>query len=340
MYKSLIKSLTTMLIPNYIVPIARILFGLLFVFSGITKVTNIASFQDAIVNFAIIPDHYVTFLSYFICIAEIIIGFCITTNLLLIAMLRSITYILVLFTSVIVIQLVQGDEISCGCFGALSTDKIDMLTVVRNVILIIWSSILFTYYLKVKADLTSKLNFKERFQTFLITSCFIFFLVSNSALAIRNIELKNRVNRLINNEILSEGEIVKPFEVIGLDGTKLKIDFKDSNKLILFIMKYGCEVCKNNIDTWNKIYERFNSKESRILGISVNDMMYTKKMIDSYKINFKVTFNSTSDFKENFKVILTPITILIGNDGMVENIWKGTISEELIPFLDKKLNNN
>ena len=93
-----------MLIPNYIVPIARILFGLLFVFSGITKVTNIASFQDAIVNFAIIPDHYVTFLSYFICIAEIIIGFCITTNLLLIAMLRSITYISLFFTSVIVIQ--------------------------------------------------------------------------------------------------------------------------------------------------------------------------------------------------------------------------------------------
>ena len=105
-------------------------------------------------------------------------------------------------------------------------------------------------------------------------------------------------------------------------------------------MKYGCEVCKNNIDTWNKIYERFNSKESRILGISVNDMMYTKKMIDSYKINFEGRFNSTSDFKENFKVILTPITILMGMVGMVENIWKGTISEELIPFLDKKLNNS
>ncbi len=340
MYKHYVNSFTTMLIPKYIFPVARILFGLIFIFSGITTVTNLASFRDAIVNFAIIPDQYVTFLSYFISISEIIIGFCITSNLFLIVMLQSITYILVLFTSVIVIQLVQGDEVSCGCFGALSTDKIDLLTVVRNLLLIIWAIILFKYYLKLKSDLTSKLNFKERFQTFLIISCFIFFLVSNSALAIRNIELKNRVNRLLDNEILSEGEIVKPFEVYGLDGTKLKINFTDSDKLILFILKYGCDVCKNNIDIWNKIYKRFNNNESRILGISVNDMTYTKQMIDSYNINFKVAFNSNNDFKENFKVVLTPITILIGNDGMVENIWKGKISEELIPFLDKKLNNN
>lgn len=325
---------------KYLIPVLRILFGLLFIFSGVTKVTNVSAFQDAIMNFAIIPDYYVEFVSYIICLLEILIGFCITFNLLTTLMLQIMIYVLVLFTSVIVVQLVQGGDISCGCFGDLSSDKIDELTVGRNIVLILWAFLLLYNYLKRKVAPISKEKFKERIKTSLVISCFVFFLVSNFAFAIRNIELKNRVTRLLANEILSEGEIVEPFEVYEINGSIRTVDFKNYSKIVLFIMKYGCEVCKNNVDTWNEINRRLNNKRIRILGISVNDMMTTKKMINQYNVDFKVASNSSKAFKDNFKVVQTPITIIIGNDGMVENIWKGAISNELLSFLDKKLNNN
>jgi uncharacterized membrane protein YphA (DoxX/SURF4 family)/peroxiredoxin len=320
--------------------VLRILFGLLFIFSGVTKVSDVSAFQDAIMKFAVIPDYYVEFVSYVICLLEILIGFCITFNLFTTLMLQIMIYTLVLFTSVIVVQLVQGGDISCGCFGDLSSDKIDELTVVRNIVLILWAFLLLYHYLKRKVASISNEKFKEKVKISLIISLLIFFLVSNFALAIRNIELKNRVTRLLDNKILSEGETVKPFEVYGIDGSHETIDFKNYDKIVLFIMKYGCENCKNNVVTWNEINRLLNNKKIRILGISVNDIIITKKMIAEYNVNFDVAYNSSKVFKDNFKIVLTPITIIISNDGMVDNIWKGPISNELLPFLIKKLNLN
>jgi peroxiredoxin len=325
----------------YWVPILRILFGILFLFSAYTKLIDIPDFQKAIMKFAIIPDSYSSIASYVIPLLEFIIGIFIILNLYPMVTLRIALYLLTLFTSVILVKLFEGgNEISCGCFGALSSDKIDFITVLRNIILMIWVSIILYAYFQTKLVLTTEKKIKDRFISLLIIICFIFFIVSNSALAIRNIELKNRIYKLIEENVLTKGDKVGTFIAYKIDGAGESINYEKYSKSVIFIMKYGCENCKKNILIWNEIAKQFNSNEIRVIGVSVDERNITKKMIDEYKPKFEVAFNSTWEFNDNFKLFQTPVTVIIDRQGKILNIWKGLISMKLIPYLYQKLASN
>jgi peroxiredoxin len=325
----------------YLILSLRVLFGFLFIFSACTKLIDIPEFQKAIMKFAILPDVYSYFASYIIPLLELIIGLLIILNFNLIVSIQAAIYILTFFTSVIVVKLVEGgDEISCGCFGTLSSDKINFFSVFRNIILIVWAAIILYAYLKPRLVLPADKKMKDRFKSILIIVCFIFFIVSNSALAIRNIELKNRIYTLIDKNLLSKGDLVKSFTAFKVDGSSEYINYSNYNRTILFIMKYGCKTCIHNTGIWNEITKRFNVGRIRVLGVSVDGINTTSKMIEEYRPKFQLAFNTTWEFNEIFKLYQIPVTVIIDSEGRIENIWKGFINTNIIEFLNKKLVKN
>lgn len=66
--------------PQKFLILFRILFGLLFIFSGLMKITNLFEFQEAVKNFALIPDSYAKIVSYAVPIIEIVVGIFIAIN--------------------------------------------------------------------------------------------------------------------------------------------------------------------------------------------------------------------------------------------------------------------
>jgi len=141
--------------------ILRILFGSLLIFSAYTKFIDIPQFQKAILEFAIIPDMYSSMASYIIPLIELILGLLIIFNFYIILSLQGAIYLLTLFTSIIVVKLIEGgEEISCGCFGALSADKIDFYSVLRNIILLICA--LFILHFKIKEKAIRRLKHTSR----------------------------------------------------------------------------------------------------------------------------------------------------------------------------------
>ncbi|HSW53642.1 MAG TPA: MauE/DoxX family redox-associated membrane protein [Ignavibacteriaceae bacterium] len=318
--------------------ILRVLFGLLLTFSAYTKLVDIPEFQQAIMKFAIIPDSYTLIASYTIPIMELILGLLIIFNFYVILSLQVAIYLLTLFTSVIIVKLLEGgEEVSCGCFGTLSSDKIDIYTVLRNVILLSCALFIIYFKIKEKTNIQSVQSFKNKFITNLMTACVIFLISSNAALAIRNFELKSRLYMLIEDNTLNKGDMVNPFMVTKLDGTTDTINYCDFDKTIIFIIKYGCKTCIHNTIIWNEIFERFNCNNIIILGVSIDNELTTKKLIEEYKPKFPVVYNSTGAFNENFKLFQLPVTIVINPEGKIENIWKGIIHPSLIELLNKKL---
>ncbi len=325
------------IIPNYFTPLLRILFGLTFIFSGIAKIINVADFQYTIEKFALIPDLFAPTLSYLIPIIETVIGFFLIFNFYPLIIVQFSIYLILFFTSVIIVKVLEGGDLSCGCFGSLSTNKIDEWTIMRNVVFLIWGVILIYLILQSKSNLILAEKFKRNLKMFLINTLLFFLLVQNAAFAIRNIELKNRVYRLLEKDFFSRGEQVEPFIAYKIDGSFENVFYDLREKTILFIMKYGCITCKNNVPFWNDLNEEFNSNRIRVIGISVDKIDTTKKMIGEYKINFNVAYNTTEEFNRNFRIFMTPMTIIINSDGIVEEIWKGAIKQNSIALIKQNL---
>lgn len=339
MNKSDKKWLVLKLTPKHLILVLRILFGLLFIFSGVTKIISLTEFEHAIKKFALIPDLYAPILSYIIPIAELVIGIFLILKIYLLGAVQFSIYLIIFFTSVVIVKVLEGGDLACGCFGALSSDNIDEWTVIRNLGLILWGFLILCLILRYSYNSVKKEKLKQKLKSFVLTTLIIFLTVQNAAFAIRNVELKNRVYRLIEKDFLSRGEQVEPFMVYKIDGSYENIFYEQSDKTVLFIMKYGCVTCKNNVPFWNEINKQFNSDRIRVLGISVDPIDTTKHMIAEYQMNFNVVYNTTEEFNRNFRIFMTPLTVIVNSKGIIEELWKGAIKTKSIPLIEKTLKN-
>jgi len=240
---------------HIVISILRILFGIVFIFSALTKFVDVPAFESSIKKFALVPDYFAGAISYVVPLVEIIFGIFLILKIKLEIIVQLVIYLLIFFTSIITVVLVEGGSVSCGCFGSFSSDNIDFTTIIRNVFLICWASLILYYALKRKYHNSSKQLFIGKVKVFFLVNILLFLLVQNSAFAIRNIELKNRVYWLMDNDILSEGEKINSLNVFNLNGTEQNINFQESSYTILFIMQYGCHLCKENVIFWNHLVE-------------------------------------------------------------------------------------
>jgi len=316
---------------HIIISILRILFGILFIFSASTKLVDISSFESSIKKFAIIPDYFAGIASYVIPIAELILGFCIILKIKIELTVQLMIYLLLFFTSVLTVALVEGSDISCGCFGALSENALDFTTIIRNLILISWGLLIYYRTIQLKHSSEVNLKIKRYFKSFFIISILFFLMVQNSAFAIRNIELKKRVYWLINNDLLAEGEILKPLKVFDMKEIEKEIIFTNFDFTILFIMQYGCHLCKENAFYWNELTNKLsNNKHIQIYGVSIDAMDITNKIAIEYSPKFTLVFNSSEDFRNDLKLFRTPQTLIIGKKGSVLKIIKGKLNNILV----------
>jgi len=120
--------------------------GTIFIFSGITKAIDITKFAEALANFRLLNDNLINVIKYTLPIIEILLGIFIIFNFYSSLPSSIASLVLSFFTALIVAKLFEGEQISCGCFGALSSDRLDILSVVRNLILILIGIIVSAYY--------------------------------------------------------------------------------------------------------------------------------------------------------------------------------------------------
>ncbi|PIP78355.1 MAG: hypothetical protein COW85_04285 [Ignavibacteria bacterium CG22_combo_CG10-13_8_21_14_all_37_15] len=321
----------------------QIILGIVFVFSGITKLIDINAFAEALVNFKLLNDNFITIVKYAIPIIEIILGIGIIFNFNSSFPSFISSLLLSFFTSLIIVKLFEGEEISCGCFGALSSDKLDLLSVFRNVALILIAVIVSTYYEKRKVKPLKKMsngkdilfeNDKYKYLKIIFAINIIFFLTFQTLIfALQNKGLKSRLALLINDhDILQKDEIVKPFGLNTVKNIKIDINY-DTNlnkNTLLFLLKPTCSPCKLNLPNWISLYNKIDSSQTRILPIAIAELENTVNYISNNSIPFPVFFTKTDDFLINYKAFLTPQTILIDKNAKVINVWKGILDNNAI----------
>jgi len=124
--------------------IVRLLFGGVFIWSGIAKLKDPISFADSVRNFQMVGDPIAPALALQIPWIEIVAGTAVMAALGLRGGSGILVSSLIIFTTAIAIAWARGLDISCGCFGG--TGEIDYpLKISQNLLLLAMGMVLWKW---------------------------------------------------------------------------------------------------------------------------------------------------------------------------------------------------
>ncbi|HSD62837.1 MAG TPA: MauE/DoxX family redox-associated membrane protein [Ignavibacteriaceae bacterium] len=142
---------------KYLLLTIRVILGFLFIFSALTKMTDLDYFVKSIQNYKILPDESLNLFALIIPWMEIIIGIFLLVGLFVkeSALLGSL--LMVVFIAAIIIALARGLNIDCGCFGTADGSKVGVQKLLEDFIILLGFILLTingSYYLSILKDKT------------------------------------------------------------------------------------------------------------------------------------------------------------------------------------------
>ena len=106
-------------IPSSVWLVLRLIFGALFIWSGIAKIKNPIRFTEDVRNYELIGDPFAATAALFIPWVEVIAGIAVMAGILFRGGVSILVASLVVFTSAVAISWARGLDITCGCFGSV-----------------------------------------------------------------------------------------------------------------------------------------------------------------------------------------------------------------------------
>ncbi|MBI5215082.1 MAG: DoxX family membrane protein [Ignavibacteriae bacterium] len=123
----------------------RVGVGVLFVVAGITKLADTKTFAQTIQEFGITGDSISTIISYTFPIIELISGIGMIVGLGVRYSSAITMLLLLIFITLIIPIIAVGKTVNCGCFGAMSSDSVDMMLLLRDGVLFGLTLVVFNY---------------------------------------------------------------------------------------------------------------------------------------------------------------------------------------------------
>ena len=130
---------------KYLQLLLRIILGVVFIFAGIEKIADPASFAVAISNYRILPYELINIPAIAIPWIEICSGILIIYGKWIKENSAIISALLLLFNLLIIIALIRGLDIECGCFGTLDAQKVGFMKLGENFLLLLFGYLIFKY---------------------------------------------------------------------------------------------------------------------------------------------------------------------------------------------------
>ena len=129
---------------RYLHYLFRLILGGVFIGAGIIKITNPLGFAQDISNYQILPQSMSFFLALFLPWIEVICGVFIFTGLFLRSSSLFLSGLLGGFLILIIVTLIRGIDVECGCFGILSR-HVDYKLLLTDAALLFFSLNIFFY---------------------------------------------------------------------------------------------------------------------------------------------------------------------------------------------------
>lgn len=96
-----------------ILSVARICFGVVFIFAGTDKILNPKEFAEVVFNYRVLPDVLINLVAVVLPWIEVISGLCVALKRRIAGGLTVLNGLLVIFSALIVFNIIRGIDISC-----------------------------------------------------------------------------------------------------------------------------------------------------------------------------------------------------------------------------------
>lgn len=130
---------------TYVLWITKVFIGLIFVLSGIEKIADPAGFSDAIANYKLMPNFVINFFAISIPWIELISGILLIFNQYIKENAFIYISLMSIFTIMVLIAVLRGLDIDCGCFGTQNVQAVGITKIIENLALIILGVYVFIY---------------------------------------------------------------------------------------------------------------------------------------------------------------------------------------------------
>ena len=124
---------------KYLLLASRIILGLVFIFAGAEKISDPDHFAAAISNYRIFPIFTLNLIAITLPWLEVVAGSFLLFGVSIKENSIIIGTLMLVFTMLVLIALLRGLDINCGCFGTHEAQKVGLLKILENIGLLLLS---------------------------------------------------------------------------------------------------------------------------------------------------------------------------------------------------------
>lgn len=165
----------------------------------------------------------------------------------------------------------------------------------------------------------------------------------NVLLIRQNSQLRKLVQQLGSEQRIQIGDQLGPLKGTDLEGKPVEVRFGENNvrKIVLF-SSTSCPFCKKQNPNWNQLAEQIDRRKYEVVTLFRDKearsqvAAYLQANGFSNQDSGKVFFVS-DEFLNEGKLNSTPITLIVGNNGVVERAWFGLWNKSAIAEVNSSL---
>lgn len=176
----------------------------------------------------------------------------------------------------------------------------------------------------------------------------IIFMVLGVVLAVTNLLLvrENRGLRALLSERQRSlepqvGAVVASLSGHDLDGNGFTVDYgQDSRKTLVFVFSTKCRVCDRNWPYWQGIIRSVEKGSFRLVFVNLLSPLSADYIAKYNLARFSVIADLDPKHIVEYNLRLTPQTILINPNGVIEKVWTGVLRGERLEEVAQALHMN
>jgi uncharacterized membrane protein YphA (DoxX/SURF4 family) len=108
---------------DYLTIVCRIVFGLIFIYASLDKISHPEQFARIVYNYHLLPGSMINFFALVLPFSEFIAGFLMIVGLFYRGSRNYLIFLMLVFLVAIAINLFRGISLECGCFTVSSKAK-------------------------------------------------------------------------------------------------------------------------------------------------------------------------------------------------------------------------
>lgn len=159
-------------------------------------------------------------------------------------------------------------------------------------------------------------------------------------LMVKNNELRSRLreNPITIVRELRSGDRIEPIEALTIEGLATTVTFSEPGmKYLVLVFSTTCPYCDNNLEKWRSFARSCSQVGCSVIGISIHPIGLTRQYLLDRGVPFYAVVNTDRKFTEENKLPGVPMTILISNGGLVENVWSGALDDDQVGEISQSM---